>query len=158
MNLFKLTENEQQQLLAFIENNLLFIENTFLLNNFRNIIKHNIIPEITNINEEQQKFIENKKGPYIYMVNWTPVGFRYMIINQLDECKNFTDEHALEMCYNTHKELYYDKTRNKTYTYNELLQIRPFTLLFMETGIGRGLRVVCNATNESKDITDYKKW
>ena len=158
MNLFKLTENEQQQLLTFIENNLIFIENTFLLNNFRNIIKYNIIPEITNINEEQQKFLENKKGPYIYMVNWTPVGFRYMIINQLDECENFTDEQALEMCYNTHKDLYYDKSCDKMYTYNELLQIRPFTLLFIESCIGRGIRVVCNATNESKDITDYKKW
>ena len=37
------------------------------------------------------------------------------------------------------------------------MQIRPFTLLFINNGIGQCVRIICNATDESEDITDYEK-
>ena len=154
---FDLTEKEIQKALIFIENHLLFVENPFEINNFRNDIKMNIIPDMSISTDEQQKFMDNNKGPYIYMVNWTPVGYRYMVINQLDECENFTDEKYMGMMYSQHRTWFYDRDRNIQYTLNELMQIRPFTLLFINNGIGQCVRIICNATDESEDITDYEK-
>lgn len=155
---FKLTEKERYKILTFIENHLLFVENTFMLNKFRDIIKYDNIPDLAISTIEQREFLERKQGPYVYMVNWTPVGFRFMLINQNDECENFTDEDELQNNFNTYRASFYDKNINKLYTYEELLQIRPFTLLFMNTGIGTSIRIVCNATDESENVTEYNKW
>lgn len=155
---FKLAEKERQRILTFIENHLLFVENAFMFNKFRDAIKYDSIPDLPIITETQKDFINTNLGPYIYMVNWTPVGFRYMVINQLDECENFTNEASLENWYKIHKDSFYDKDKKHLYTYEELMQIRPFTLLFMNTGIGTQVRIVCNATNESKNVTDYNIW
>ena len=97
---FKLVEKERQRILTFIENHLLFVENHFMLNKFRDAIKYDSIPDLTVTTEAQKAFMDTKMGPYIYMVNWTPVGFRYMVINQLDECEDFTNETSLENWYN----------------------------------------------------------
>lgn len=155
---FDLTEKEIEKALIFIEHHLLFVDNLFRIDQLRKDIEMNNIPDMSISTEAQRNFMDKKQGPYIYMVNWTPAGYRYMVINQFDECENFTDESYLNMMYNTHsRSWYYDHDRQKHYTFNELMQIRPFTLLFINNGIGQCIRIVCNATDESENITDYEK-
>jgi hypothetical protein len=65
----------------------------------------------------------------------------------------------LENCYKSHKDMYYDKTNNKNYTYEELLNISPFSLMYINGGgIGIAKKIICNSTNESEIITDYGTW
>lgn len=161
---FKLTDLEKKRILHFIEQHLLFVEDTYLINSFRNIIKHDLIPDFSNISAkykcgEDGKYLP-ESSPGTYIITWTPVGFKSTyVISFSDLSVDGTDYNMLENCYKSHKDMYYDKTNNKSYTYEELLNISPFSLMYINGGgIGIAKRIICNSTNESENITDYDVW
>ena len=150
MKNFKLTELEKKRALIFIENQLLTIQNTYAINSIRNIIQHNIIPDDC----------IQPESDICYILKWTPIGFICKAIyhKQYGLTKDLTDYEKLQMCYKTHPDMYVDKNTDKKYTFEELVNMCPFTFAFIDVpGLGTSIKIINNETHESQLITDFGK-